>query len=241
LKIIPLQETEERVTVRLEESSVSVANALRRAIVDDLPAFAVDEVDFFENNSCMYNEYLANRLALIPLTFDDEVADDAKIVFSLDKEGPCTVYSHELRSTDEKIKVFAKNIPIIRLGERQRLRLEATAIKGTARQHAKFQSTLASYAYCAKIKVKKGDKNLAAAVAACPRKIILPSGELQSVELCDLCGACTDAAPEAVSLKAKNDEFIFFVETYNNVTALAQLKRGLAKLEERCTALAKEA
>jgi len=41
--------------------------------------------------------------------------------------------------------------------------------------------------------------------------------------------------------KAKNDEFIFFVETYNNVTALAQLKRGLAKLEERCTALAKEA
>lgn len=240
MKIIPLKEATNCITVRLEEASVAQANALRRAVVDDLPAFAIDEVDFFENNSCVFNEYLANRLGLIPLTFDDELADDAKVVFTLDKEGPCTVYSHELRSTDEKIKVFCKNIPIVKLGERQRLRLEATAIKGTARKHAKFQSALAAYCYAADIKTKKGEKKIAAASAACPRKIISEKGEVEHPEACDLCGACVEAAPEAVTLKGKEDEFIFFVETYNNITAPQQLKRALAKLEERCASLAKE-
>ncbi|MEW5955205.1 MAG: DNA-directed RNA polymerase subunit D [Candidatus Micrarchaeota archaeon] len=241
MKIIPLHETSGRLTVHLQECTPAAANALRRAVIDDMPAFAIDEVDFFENNSCAYNEYLANRLALVPLTFDDEAGEDAKIVFSLDKEGPCTVYSHELRSTDEKIKVFCKNIPLVKLGERQRLRLEATAVRGTARQHAKFQSALASYCYYPEIKVKKGEKKLAAAAEACPRKIIAASGELVHPERCDLCNACKDAAPEAVSVKGREDEFIFFVETYNNVPAGQQLKRALAILTERCAALAKEA
>ena len=240
MKIVPVEEKNDRITVRLEEASIAAANALRRAIIDDLPAFAIDEVDFFENNSCMFNEYIANRLGLIPLTFDDELADDAKVVLTLDKEGPCTVYSHELRSTDEKIKVFCKNIPIIKLGERQRIRLEATAVKGTSRKHAKFQSALASYCYSAEIKVKKGDKKLGAAVAACPRKIICETGELEHPEACDLCGACIEAAPEAVTLRGKEDEFIFFVETYNNITASQQLKRALAKLEQSCASIAKE-
>ena len=240
MKIIPLHEKNECLTLHLKECTPAAANALRRIIIDELPAFAIDEVDFFENNSCMYNEYIANRLALIPLTFDDEVSEDAKIVFSLDKEGPCTIYSHELRSTDEKIKVFCKNIPIIKLGERQRLRLEATAIRGTARQHAKFQSALASYSYYPEIKVKKGEK-LAAAATACPRKIISASGDLVNLENCDLCDACKEAAPEAVSVKGKEDEFIFFTETYNNVPAAQQFKRALAILAEKCDALAKEA
>ncbi|MFH0971968.1 MAG: DNA-directed RNA polymerase subunit D [Candidatus Micrarchaeota archaeon] len=137
----------QRMQLKLKEISVAMANALRRSIVSDLEAFAVDEVDFYENNSAMFNEYIANRLAMIPLTCEESHADKTEIALSLNAEGPCMVYSRDLKSSDETIKVFNENIPIIKLGANQKLRLEAKVAKGSAKRHSKFQCALASYSY----------------------------------------------------------------------------------------------
>lgn len=229
----------ERLVLRISGVSAAFANALRRAIITDLPTFAIDEVDFFENNSCMFNDYLANRLALVPLTYDEEVSDDAKIAFAVDKEGPCTVYSRDMKSADDKIKVFCQNIPIIKLAEKQRLRFEAVAVKGTMRQHAKFQCALASYSIVPELKVKKGSE-LAKAVEACPRKVFNEKGEAVKIDACDLCNACAEAAPDCVEVKPKENEFLFFIESYNNITAAEHLKKALSILEEKTSALVKE-
>lgn len=133
--------------------SVPFMNSLRRAVLSELEAYAIEDVDFYENNSSMFNEYLANRLALVPLTYEKSLAENAEISLSLNSEGPCMVYSRDLKSSDETIKVFNDNIPIIKLGANQKLRLEAKVARGIAKKHAKFQSAILSYSY------EEGKKN----------------------------------------------------------------------------------
>lgn len=125
------------------DCTTGFANALRRTVLSQLPSWAIDEVTFYENTSPMFNEYVANRIGLIPLTWDDSKAEE--IDFSLNAEGPYTVKAGDLKSQDSKIKVFFEDIPIIKLPTGRKLRLEAKAIKGIGRTHAKFKNALCSY------------------------------------------------------------------------------------------------
>ncbi len=145
---IEIQKNERaKLRLKVKETSFAFMNALRRAVISELEAFAAEEVDIYENNSPMFNEYIANRLGLIPLTYEENYGEGIDITLSLNAEGPCMVYSRDLKSSDERIKVFNDNIPIIKLGANQKLRLEAKVGRGTAKKHAKFQSGIASYSY----------------------------------------------------------------------------------------------
>ena len=54
----------------LINSTPSFANAIRRAIVEEVPTMAIEEVEFRKNNSILYDEIIAHRLGLLPLTTD---------------------------------------------------------------------------------------------------------------------------------------------------------------------------
>src|SRR5919108_808194 len=62
----------EQDTLRFVLSGVSpaFANALRRIILAEVPVMAIDDVMILENGSVMYDEILAHRLGLIPITTD---------------------------------------------------------------------------------------------------------------------------------------------------------------------------
>ncbi len=149
-----------KLKLKIKGTSVGVMNALRRTILSELDAFAIDEVDFYENNSSLFNEYIANRLALIPLTYEESHAEKTEISLSLNAEGPCMVYSRDLKSSDETIKIFNENIPIIKLAANQKLRLEAKIAKGKTKSHAKFQSAICSYEYDPEKKAPEFEVNI---------------------------------------------------------------------------------
>src|SRR5438034_2813441 len=83
--------TKEQDTIRFVLSDVSpaFANALRRIILAEVPVMAIEDVMILENSSVMYDEILAHRLGLIPITTDQS--------YNLPEE--CTCKSEDRKST----------------------------------------------------------------------------------------------------------------------------------------------
>lgn len=133
------------------------ANALRRAMIAEVPKLAIDEVNIHENTSLLYDEQLALRLALIPLKTDlGAYSDEDRVSLTLKAESPeragyTMVYSKELISSDPGVEAAFENIPIVKLIStereigsirtvaRQKIALEAIARLGRGKKHAKWQ------------------------------------------------------------------------------------------------------
>ena len=120
------------------------ANGIRRAMVADVPTMAIDDVRFVENSSVMFDEVLALRLGLVPLTTPaDEFVEGEVITLALDVEGPATAYSGDLETSASEVEPADENIPLIELKEGQRLELEADAVLDHGKRHAKHQGGVA--------------------------------------------------------------------------------------------------
>jgi DNA-directed RNA polymerase subunit D len=117
---------------------------------------AIDEIVILENSSIMYDELLAHRLGLIPLTTDlsryvlpeDCDCDNplgcskCRVLLVLDsesKEGVKDVVLGDLRSEDEDTIPISPDIPIVKLAHGQKIKLEAYARLGKGKEHAKWQ------------------------------------------------------------------------------------------------------
>ncbi len=134
-----------RIEFIAKDLSTSMANMLRRYSISRVPVLAIESVTFYDNTSAFWDEYISHRLGLMPITTPDKLPEDAEVVFSLDAEGPKTVYASDMSSSDKEITVAKGNIAIVTLGPNQRLRFEGKAVLGTGRTHAKYQAGLVSY------------------------------------------------------------------------------------------------
>lgn len=166
MQIKILEKRENAIRFVLEGVDVAFANALRRTIIGEVPTFAVDEVEFYENDSALFDEIIAHRLALVPLTtpsdrfeLDALELDDHTVTLSLEAEGPAIVYSGDLKSDDPDVKPVTPDIPIVKLTEGQRLVFNAYAKLGRGKDHAKWQPGFAYYKYLTKIHVSKEISN----------------------------------------------------------------------------------
>jgi DNA-directed RNA polymerase subunit D len=145
MQIEVLKNTGKELSFTVKGADTPFVNAVRRIGMSCVPVFGIDKVTFYENTSSLFDEYIANRIGLIPILTPDGYTEKDVILFSLDKSGPGVIYSKSLKSSDPKVEVANDNIPIIRLAEGQQLRIEAKARLGIAKEHARFQPGLISY------------------------------------------------------------------------------------------------
>jgi DNA-directed RNA polymerase subunit D len=105
---------------------------------------SIDTVRMIENSSVMFDEQIALRLGLVPLTTpEDEFREGESVTLALDVTGPETAYSGDIVTSEALVKPADENIPIIELKDGQRLELEAEAVMGRGKDHAKHQGGVA--------------------------------------------------------------------------------------------------
>ena len=115
IKIV--KESKDKLELRFELHNIdtSIVNGLRRTLLADLPVAAIrfnpsepsnDNVQFLTNTCCLNNEFLGQRLSLIPLCFDESELD------AFDYENYKFVI-REKNKRDEPMDITTNNIKIL--------------------------------------------------------------------------------------------------------------------------------
>ena len=243
IKIINKDKKSGRVTFRLENATPALANSLRRLMMETVPAMAIEEVEFTKNDSALYDEILAHRLGLLPLTTDlkdynikkpeDELSAKNSVKLTLKAKGPCTVYAEDFKSKDPAIKPVFGKTPIVKLLKGQELELEATAVLGTAKEHVKFAPCLAWYVYEPKVTVNNNHKDFDKFKDKFPPQIFA-NGKIDAklIEKHNLYEACDGVHDEIVHLEKDPTTFIFTIEPWGQLAPHEILASALERFSE---------
>ncbi len=142
---------QEEKKISFENTHPTLVNSIRRTILDDVPTFAIEDVEIIANDSALYDEIIAHRLGLIPLktilegyNFREECKCGGigcalcEVKFTLKKDEPGYVYSKDLKSNEPEVVPTSPDFPITKLIGNQKIELTCKAILGTGRQHAKW-------------------------------------------------------------------------------------------------------
>ena len=256
----------------VSDANPQQVNALRRTLLSEVPKMAVNNVEFhlgpimgedgteYESVTPLFDEMIAHRLGLIPLpTYLDEFnfrnectckgegCPSCTVMYSLNKKGPCTVYSGDLEPLgSEKYRVKDEFIPIVKLGPKQAVLVYATAELGTGKQHAKFQAVQSpGYRYYPSVKFNYDRLDLDKFdTGCCPVNILekrASSIVVTDIEKCTLCKACVEAAPRgAVEVTGDESRFVMQFETDGSLTASEALIKSIEILEKKSSDLAEK-
>ncbi|MFH2028781.1 MAG: DNA-directed RNA polymerase subunit D [Nanoarchaeota archaeon] len=237
IKLLQNKKEENKLSFILKDSTPAYANTLRRLISEEVPVMAIEDIEFKKNSSILYDEIIAHRLGLIPLTTDLKsynIPEKCKCegkgcarcqlnITLKTKEGG-VVYASQLKSKDPAIKPVYPKTPIVNLLKGQSLELEATAQLGQGKVHTKWSPGLVHYKQRPIIEINNSKiDDPAKVIDICPRNIFeLKDNKLEvskdRILDCHLCEACQDlVGKDAISIEPSND-FIFYVESWGQLS-----------------------
>jgi DNA-directed RNA polymerase subunit D len=239
----------------LSEVTPAFANAVRRAMLADIPKMAIDYVDIYDNTSVMFDEMLAHRMGLIPIKTNLDMYHlreecDCKgegcalcqVTFTLSAEGPCMVHSRDMKSSDPETVPADDNVPIIELKEGQKVVLTAVARLGRGKEHSKFQPVCPpGYKYVPIVEINDKCDSCKQCVEQCPRGVFAVDKNKVVVDNpynCSMCEICLEACDlKAIKLSTDNSAFIFMVETDGSYSAQEIITRAVDSMRVRSAAL----
>lgn len=236
VEIVDKTDTTMRLIIR--DTDASFMNSLRRIMLTEVPAMAIEDVVIVENSSVLHDEILAHRLGFIPLTTDLDS-------YNLPEECPCksefgcnlcrvalalkvedvkdmkTVYSGDMVSENPDIRPVSDRIPITKLVSGQKIKLEAYARLGKGKAHAKWQPvSMCAYKFFPQIRVdEKRCDACKECVKVCPKQILVAVDkkiEVRNLIDCTLCEDCVDACPadpSAIEVTWDKSTFIYDIES----------------------------
>jgi DNA-directed RNA polymerase subunit D len=266
LNIKIIEEKENVLRFLLDGTNHAYANALRRAMMAEVPAMAIEDVIIIENTSVLYDEVIAHRLGLIPLKTDLDAyvlpeecdckselgCSKCRASFTLEAEAgeePVIVYSSDLKPESDVTPVSG-NIPIVKLGPAQKLRVEAYARLGRSIEHAKWQPTSAcAYKYLPRVTLNPDNlANPEEVIRICPTDVYAHDPEnkivIRDEMACTLCMDCVETATpvdskKAFPVKVEGDEtaFVFYVESTGSMPPKRIVAEAAKVLDKKAISL----
>ncbi|MDP7115847.1 MAG: DNA-directed RNA polymerase subunit D [Candidatus Woesearchaeota archaeon] len=253
INVIEYDKKHEKLSFILKNANPVLANTIRRLIVDSVPTMAIEIVEFKKNSSVLYDEIVAHRLGLLPLTTDlksyipleksklEDPYEDPRctLKLTLSAKGPGAVYASEIKSKDPKVKPVFPKVPIVKLLKGQDIELQATAVLGYGKAHAKWSPGLAYYRYKPHIEIVKQVTNPDQVVKSCPTVFESKNGKLQInkdnlFECNTLDQAREIAKPEgAIKLTESDTEFIFKIESWGQLSCKEILIKAVDSFDEQ--------
>jgi DNA-directed RNA polymerase subunit D len=233
-------------------------NALRRILTEEIPQMAIEDIIIYDNTSALFDEIIAHRLCLLPIPWDDrfkfrdrcsckgEGCPNCTLHYTLSKEGPCIVYSRDLIPEIPDFAIVDPSIPIVELKEEQRLILEAEAVVGTGKEHAKWKAVAgASYKYYPEIQIDRSRcDGCKQCVEVCPPNCLgIEEGKafVKDLKACNLCKLCEEACESgAIRVSGCEHKFIFSFETNGGIKAKDALLKAINLLGDKYKEFAKK-
>ncbi|KAK1430318.1 hypothetical protein QVD17_12974 [Tagetes erecta] len=272
----------------LRETDASMANALRRVMIAEVPTIAIDLVEIEVNSSVLNDEFIAHRLGLIPLTSERAMSMRfSRDCDACDGDGQCEFCSVEfhLRAKcigDQTLDVTSKDlyssdhtvvpvdfsdsgagyenpedqrgITIVKLRKGQELRLRAIARKGIGKDHAKWSpAATVTFMYEPEIHINEemmetlSLEEKTSVVESSPTKVFALNPQTHQVEVVDPEAYTYDdevlkkveamGKPGLIEVYAKEDSFIFTVESTGAVKASQLVINAIEVLKQKLDAV----
>ncbi|NP_001356176.1 DNA-directed RNA polymerases II, IV and V subunit 3 [Zea mays] len=281
----------------LRDTDASMANALRRVMIAEVPTVAIDLVEIEVNSSVLNDEFIAHRLGLIPLTSaaamqmrfsrdcdacdGDGSCEYCSVEFHLsvhatDSDQTLEVTSNDLRSMDPKVcpvdqarayqhalggtDPFGANasnenrgILIVKLRRGQELRLRAIARKGIGKDHAKWSpAATVTFMYEPDIRINEElmetltVEERISLIESSPTKVfeldsanqvVVKNAEAYTYDDEVIKHAEAIGKPGLVEITAKEDSFVFTVETTGAITAYELIMNAITVLRQKLDAV----
>lgn len=270
----------------LRDTDSSMANALRRVMIAEVPTIAIDLVEIEVNSSVLNDEFIAHRLGLIPLTSERAMSMRfSRDCDACDGDGQCEYCSVEfhLRAkciTDQTLDVTSKDlyssdhtvvpvdfsdstgydsseqrgIIIVKLRRGQELRLRAIARKGIGKDHAKWSpAATVTFMYEPDIHINEDLMETLTLeekqswVESSPTKVFDIDPNTQQVVVVDPEAYTYDdevikkaeamGKPGLVDIRAKEDSFIFTVESTGAIKASQLVLNAIEVLKQKLDAV----
>ncbi|MFH1751336.1 MAG: DNA-directed RNA polymerase subunit D [archaeon] len=243
MQVKVLEKNNNKLKLLVKKTNLTFINALRRTIMNSVPVLGIEKIRVHENNSILFDEYLASRLGLIPLKSDIKgYTEKDSFTGMLEAEGPCMVYSKSIKG--KGIEVADQNIPIVKLKEGQKIKIELTARLGTGKEHAKWQPAIIGYQEIGLIESNKECNQCNDCIKVCPTNVLELKGQkvvLTDELKCTLCKECVDVCtkealnlttdPSTVILNIESNSMISIKEIINNATNVLEEKTKSFKTE----------
>ncbi len=254
-----LESSDLKLKLKISDTTPEFVNTLRRAIIEEVPTIAIDDVLIVENTSVLFDEMLAFRLGLIPFKGDTSTlvypsecscggvgCSLCSIQITLNKEAvdkEVVVYSGDLEVINSDVRPVSDKIVIAKLAPGQKISLEANAVLGRGKDHVKWKPvSTVGYTYLPIVEILNPDyDDWEECVDACPVNILKhENNKLVVTEQlkCILCNECVKKCGEdVISVKSDPSTILLTINSIGSLTPEEIMKEATKILKEKFTNL----
>ena len=243
MKLEAIYEEGDVLALRVQDVSAQYINTLRRYATSRVPTMAIDFVEFHKNSGILYDEMVAHRLGLVPLTTDlenynlpeeewTEPVEDPRVevqltLKSIKAKTSRVVYAKDLESKDDNVVPVHPEMPITKLIEGQELELIATARMGVGEEHVKWSPGHVWYRHFPHITIDKQPKDPQAVADAYPGVFEVKSKKLVVTDQAAYHMPDTEFDVDGVSVEFKDGDYILLIESWGQLPPKTILQEAL--------------